>query len=218
MGEKLTRSIAMESIRRQIISDPEERDQHLSELQLERDRLIAAGQHALAGRASASPLHPSNTAGFLSYADGVKGLRVENVDENWSVFRSEGVEGICNDGLKIRVLFSNVFEACGERDPQARSRKGAGSERVASGDLFDSAGIDLPDSVIKFHGDYKTYYLMVDQNGAMELSLPIVKAGGNFLRCVVRIFLIDGSDLDEVEFGVDEPVDDSDLDFIVTRK
>ncbi|SFJ43509.1 hypothetical protein SAMN04487991_2160 [Celeribacter neptunius] len=76
----------------------------------------------------------------------------------------------------------------------------------------------MPDSVIKFRGDYKTYYLMVDQNGAMELSLPIVKAGGNFLRCIERIFLIDGSDLDEVEFGVDEPADDSDLDFVVTRK
>ena len=208
----------MESLRRQTISDPVERDQRLSELQLECDRLIAAGHHALAGRASASPLHPSNTAGFLSYADGVKGLRAENIDDNWRVFRREGVEGICNDDLKIRVLFANVFEACGERDPQARSRKGAGSERVASGDLFESAGIDLPDSVIKFRGDYKTYYLMVDQNGAMELSLPIVKAGGNFLRCIERIFLIDGSDLDEVEFGVDEPADDSDLDFVVTRK
>ncbi|WP_170449178.1 hypothetical protein [Ruegeria arenilitoris] len=208
----------MESLHPTTITDPIAREVRLAELELELDRLIAAGHHALAGRASASPLHPANTAGFLSYADGVKGLRAENMEGNWRFFRQEGVEGICNDNLKLRVLFANVFEACGERDPQARSRKGAGSERVAGGDLFEKAGIDLPDSVVKFRGDYKTYYLMVDQNGAMELSLPIVKAGGHFLRCIERIFLIDGSDLDEVEFGVDEPADDSDLDFVVTRK
>lgn len=208
----------MESLRPRTISDPSERDQRLSEIELELDRLVAAGQHALAGRASVSPLHPSNTAGFMSYADGVKGLRAENMEGHWRFFRSEGVEGICNDELKLRVLFANVFEACGERDPQARSRKGAGSERVACGDLFEKAGIDLPDSVVKFSGDYKTYYLMVDQNGAMELSLPIVKAGGNFLRCVERIFLVVGSDLDEIDLGIDEPADDTDLDFVVTRK
>ncbi|WIY27385.1 hypothetical protein [Parasedimentitalea psychrophila] len=208
----------MESISPVTIKDLHEGDAHLDALQLDRDRLIAAGHHAMAGRASASPLHPSNTAGFLSYADGVKGLRAENIGDDWQLFRSEGVEGICNEELKLRVLFANVFEACGEDDPQARSRKGAGSERVACGDMFEAVGVELPLSVIKFSGDYKTYYLMVDQHGAMELSLPIVKAGGNFLRCVERIFLIGGNDLDEIDFGVDEPADDSDLDIIVTRK
>lgn len=208
----------MESLRRTTVQEPVERNARLEELELHYDRLIAAGQHALAGRASASPLHPSNTAGFLSYADGVKGLRVENMDANWELFSQEGVEGICNPGLKLRVLFANVHEACGENDPQSRSRKGAGSERVACGDLFERAGIDLPDAVVRFRGDYKTYYLMVDQRGAMELSLPIVKAGGNFSHCVERIFLTEGSELDEIDLGTDEPADDSDLDFVVTRK
>lgn len=207
----------MESIHPKTINDPYEGDTHLAKLELERSRLIAAGHHALASRASASPLHPSNAAGYFSYADGVKGLRAENMGENWRFFRSEGVEGICNEELKLRVLFANVHEACGGVSPQARSRKGAGSERVACGDMFDAAGVDLPISVVKFHGDYKTYYLMVDQCGAMELSLPIVK-GGNFLRCVERIFLIDANDLDEIDFSDDEAADDSDLDIVVTRK
>lgn len=207
----------MESIRPTTIADPDEGDARLTELELERNRLIAAGHHALAARTSASQLHPANAAGYFSYADGVKGLRAENMGDNWQFFRSEGVEGICNEELKLRVLFANVLEACGNVSPQARSRKGAGSERVACGDMFDAAGVDLPVSVVKFHGDYKTYYLMVDQNGSMELSLPIVK-GGNFLRCVERIFLIDGNDLDEIDFGLDEPVDEADLDIVVTRK
>jgi hypothetical protein len=207
----------MELIRPSLIKTPSESDPRLTELNLDRDRLIAAGHHALAARATASPLHPSNAAGFFSYADGVKGLRAENMGGNWEFFRSEGVEGISNNTLKIRVLFANVNEACGLNDPQARSRKGAGSERVTCGDMFDAAGIDLPISIVKFSGDYKTYYLMVDQNGSMELSLPIVK-GGRFLRCVERIFLIEGTSFDDVAFDIDEPVDDSDIDIIVTRK
>jgi hypothetical protein len=208
----------MESLRPVTVTDPYEGDILLTELELKRDQLIAAGHHALAARAGTSPFHPANAAGYFSYADGVKGLRLECIGDDWEFFRSEGVEGICNKKLKKRVLFANVHEACGNDDPQARSRKGAGSERVACGDMFDAAGIDLPVSVVKFTGDYKTYYLMVDQNGAMELSLPIVKAGGKFLRCVERIFLIDGNDLDEIDFGVDEPADDTDLDIVLTRK
>lgn len=212
------RKCIMETILPSIILDPIKGDARLAELELDRDRLIAAGHHALAGRANASPLHPANSAGFFSYADGVKGLRAENMGDNWQFFRSEGVEGICNEELKLRVLFSNVFEACGDSDPQARSRKGAGSERVACGDMFEAAGVELPVSVIKFSGDYKTYYLMVDQKGAMELSVPIVKAGGNFVCCVERIFLIGGNDLDEIDFGTDEPHGDSGLDIVLTRK
>jgi hypothetical protein len=207
----------MESIHPTTIKDVIEGDTRLAKLELERDGLIAAGHHALASRASASPLHPSNAAGYFSYADGVKGLRAENMGGNWQFFRSEGVEGICNESLKLRVLFANVLEACGEVGPQARSRKGAGSERVACGDMFDAAGVDLPVSVVKFHGDYKTYYLMVDQYGAMELSLPIVK-GGNFLRCVERIFLIDGNDVDEINFDIDDGPNDAEMDIVVTKK
>ncbi|WP_235937996.1 hypothetical protein [Endobacterium cereale] len=149
--------------------------------------------------------------------DGVKGLRAENLGGNWEIFSEEGVEGIRNDVLKLRVLFVNVNQACRKADPKARSRKGAGSERVACGDMFEAAGIDLPISVVKFHGDHKTNYLMVDQFGAMELSLPVVK-NGQFLRCIDRVFLIEGGDLDAIDFGINEPTNDPDLDIVVSRK
>ncbi|KAA9010704.1 hypothetical protein F3S47_01955 [Histidinibacterium aquaticum] len=206
----------MESLHTRTIRDADEGDARLSELNLERDRLIAAAQHALAAASTASPLHPSNAAGMLSYLDGVKGLRLENGDDEWRVFRREGVEGICNDELKVRVLFANVFEACGTDDPQARSKKGAGSERVASGDMFEAAGVDLPVSVVKFHGEYRTYYLMVDPDGAVELSLPVVK-NGRFLRCVERIFLLEGG-VHDVDLDDDIPSEDADLDVVVTPK
>lgn len=207
----------MENISPKTITDPEMGDLYLARLELEREKLIAAGHHALAAAATASPLHPSNAAGMFAYMDGVKGLRAENLGGNWEIFSEEGVEGIRNDVLKLRVLFVNVNQACRKADPKARSRKGAGSERVACGDMFEAAGIDLPISVVKFYGDHKTYYLMVDQFGAMELSLPVVK-NGQFLRCIDRVFLIEGGDLDAVDFGINEPTNDPDLDIVVSRK
>ncbi|RVK74508.1 hypothetical protein CN157_19470 [Sinorhizobium meliloti] len=207
----------MESINPITISEVGAVDRRLTQLQLEREKLVAAGHHALAAASSASPLHPANAAGMFGYMDGVKGLRAENLGGNWEFFREEGVEGISNDQLKVRVLFANVNQACGKPHPKARSRKGAGSERVACGDMFEAAGLDLPVSVVKFHGDYKTYYLMVDQSGAMELSLPVVK-NGQFLRCIERIFLIEGGNLGEAEFSIDEPSSNPDLDVVISRK
>lgn len=207
----------MESISPKTIIDPGEGDLYLSRLELEREKLIAAGHHALAAAASASPLHPSNAAGMFAYMDGVKGLRVENIGGNWVFFREEGVEGIRNDKLKLRVLYANVHQACRDTHPKARSRKGAGSERVTCADMFESVGIDLPVTVVKFRGDFKTYYLMVDQSGAMELSLPVVQ-NGQFLRCIDRIFLIEGGNLDDSDFDIDSPTDDSDLDVVISRK
>lgn len=179
--------------------------------------MIAAGHHALASAATASPLHPSNAAGMFSYMDGVKGLRAENLEGNWDIFCEEGVEGIKNEYLKIRVLFANVHQACGKEHPKARSRKGAGSERIACGDLFEASGIELPISTVKFSGDYRTYYLMVDPRGAMELSLPIVR-NGQFLKCVERVFLIEGGDLENTIKGLEEPSNEPDLDVIISRK
>lgn len=207
----------MKNITPNPITDTAETDALLNQYELDREKLIAAGHHALAASATASPLHPSNAAGMFSYMDGVRGLRVENLGGNWEVFKKEGVEGIQNKALKIRVLYANVNQACGIDSPKARSRKGAGSERIAGGNLFDTAGIHLPLTELKLKGDYKTHYLMVDPNGAMELSLPIVK-NGQFLTCTERLFLIAGGDLNNTDQELDDPINEHDLDVIISRK
>lgn len=201
----------------QTITDPVDVEAFLTQHELELEKLIAAGHHALASSATASPLHPSNAAGMFSYLDGVKGLRLENMSGNWEIFKKDGVEGIQNHALKIRVLYANVNQACAIESPKPRSKKGAGSERIAGGNLFDSAGIDLPLTRLKMKGDYKTYYLMVDPSGAMELSLPIVK-NGQFLKCIERVFLIEGGDLNVSFEELDEPITEHDLDVIISRK
>ena len=209
--------MVMETIRCAKRTEVAEVDGRLAEMELDRESLIAAGTHALMAAAGADPLHPANAAGFFAYADGVRGIRAEIIGGNWTFFAQEGVEGIENKKLRLRVLFANVVSACGRDDPQARSRKGAGSERVACGDMFDAAGIELPVTVVKFHGDFRTYYLMVDESGSMELSFPVVK-NGKFLRCVERIFLIDGDELDKFDIDLDEPDNDPGPEIVVTKK
>jgi hypothetical protein len=54
----------------------------------------------------------------------------------------------------------------------------------------------------------QTFYLMLDENGASELSRPIVK-GGTFSAFIERIYLgnVEGDDLD----GSKLPLDDNDV-------
>jgi hypothetical protein len=54
------------------------------------------------------------------------------------------------------------------------------------------------------------YYLMVDQDGAAELTRPVV-SGGTFLAAIERIYLSSGDDDDPAVLGVDMgPVDNFD--------
>jgi len=59
------------------------------------------------------------------------------------------------------------------------------------GNLFD----DLPRYAPRPSGGEATYYLMVDEKNAVELTRPVIK-GGTFSAYVERIYLSDGSDLD----------------------
>src|SRR6266446_2362359 len=89
-------------------------------------------------------------------------LRVHSV-AIWRLDRSDGVEAIVNDALKIRVVFANVDIACNdELKPKPGSRKGAGAERVCVGNLFDS----LPEFAPRQPDGWKTFYITVDPRGA----------------------------------------------------
>lgn len=219
MVRKLTRERKVLSMNHRmplVISEESQCDARLAELSLDRRSLISAGEYALRALSSAQPLHPSNTAGTLAYFDGVLGLRSELIGEEWKFFRSEGMEGIVNERLKLKVFFANVLVACTKETPKARSRKGPGAERVSgSADLFSLNGIDMPITVPQSTTPYQTYFLMVDVSGSMELSRPIISRG-NFLRCEERIFLRYGLELDIDDIDLHGP--DDDYDVVVTRK
>jgi len=158
---------------------------------------------ALGAAADATPYFAANAAGTLSYHHGVPALRYEFVGKFWIVDRPTGIEVIRNPEANLMIGFANVDIACiDSHGPKPRSDKGAGTERMCQGNLFGS----LPQHASRQRGIWKLYYLMVAENGAAELSCPIVE-DGTFVTCVDRLYLSDGSDFGR---GLDI-TDDSDV-------
>jgi hypothetical protein len=182
-------------------------DARLTELELSRKGLLAARDVAVHEAANATAFHPANAAGTFSYHHGTWALRQEYVGKDWADDRMDGIEAIRNDVLKIKVAFCNVDLACDDNhSPKPRSKKGAGAERASGYSLFP----DLPRFAPRPSGEFALYYLMVDENGAAELTRPVVKAG-TFEAVVERIYLSDGTDGQREPFRQDDgPIDNFD--------
>ena len=194
-------------IQTQVLRDPWDVDRRLSELHLPRKKLLNAVAVALHEAANATPYHCANAAGTFSYQHGTWALRDEFVGDEWRVDRADGVEAIWNEELRLRVIFSNVDIACNnDQMPKPRSRKGAGAERACIGNLFG----DLPRYAPTPSGKEATYYLMVDERGAAELTRPVV-TGGTFSAYIERLYLSDGDDAAGQRLPLDE--DDALVDF-----
>jgi hypothetical protein len=181
-------------------------DLRLSQLGLSREGLLIARDVAMQERANATAFHCSNAPGTFSYHHGTWSIRDQFVNEEWALCRLDGIEGIRNDALKIKVAFSNVDIACDDGHiPKPRSEKGAGAERASSGGLFGH----LPHYAPEPTDDFALYYLMVDQDGAAELTRPVVSSG-TFTTAIERIYLSDGKDDGASLLGDDGIADDFD--------
>jgi hypothetical protein len=202
-------------IKTKVLREQWDVDQRLAEMDLNRVKLLEVRDIARASAANATPFHPVNAAGTFAYQDGSWALRDRHVGGRWAVDRSNGVEAIKNELLGIRVIFSNVDVACDDDNkPKPRSPKGAGAERACMGNLF---GDDLPEFAPNQSAGVATYYMMVDENGAAELTRPVVK-GKTFSAYVERIYLSDGSDMDADVLSLDDGDRVDDFDPQVARK
>lgn len=190
----------------QILRNEWDVERRLTELGLDRQNLINVVGAAVSASADATPFHPANAAGMFAYQHGTWALRNEHVGKDWVIDRTDGVEAIRNDQTKVRIVYSNVDLACdGDQGPKPRSPKGAGAERVCNGNLFDSLPQYAPNQEDE---EYTTYYLMVDERGAAELTQPVIK-GRTFNAYIERIYLTDGGDaLDSLSFDTDDAADD----------
>ena len=206
--------LPMDMIETQVWKEPWDVNRRLAELELRRGALLKVVDVALSAGADATSYHPANAEGTFRYQYGVWALRDQFVGEEWLVHREESVETIRNDKLKVKVAFVNVSIACDdEQKPKPRSPKGAGSERVCSGNLFG----DLPIYAPRQDGEWATYYLMVDGKGAAELTRPVI-SGDTFSYYVERIYLSDGQDADPEKFSTDNDDIVNDFDPLVVRK
>jgi hypothetical protein len=189
-------------------------NRRLKELNLSRKGLMNAVTVALHEGRTATAYHCANTAGTFSYHHGTWAIRHEFVGDRWAVNRERGVEAIYDKVSKLRVIFQNVDVACdSERLPQPRTPKGSGSELVSSGNLFG----DLPHYTPRQSKTESTFYLMVDTNGACELSMPVVKKG-KFISLIERLYLNDGFNLEDDGRPQDEEETVEKFDPQVTRK
>lgn len=180
----------MPPVETRILREPWEVDARLAQLGLNRDGLLKVRDLAMASAADATPFHAANAAGTFAYHYAIYGLRDGFVGDIWDLARPNGVEVIRNISIKVMVGFSNVDIACkDEPGPKPRSEKGAGAERVGQMSLF----AHLPQFAPKPEGAWALYYLMVDQDGAAELSLPVVK-DGTFIAYIERLWLSNGDD------------------------
>jgi hypothetical protein len=167
-------------------------------LGLELPKLLNVRRVAIAAAADATPFHPANAAGTFSYQHGTFSLRNEHcgVGAVWSQDWPNGVEAIKNEAARVKIVFANVDIACDDRrQPKPRSDRGAGSQRLCSGnDLFGDLQHFAPARSTKI-GGWTVYYLMVAPNAAVELSCATVE-NNTFAHFFERIYLSDGSDLD----------------------
>ena len=204
----------MDFVETLVRSKPWDVDRRLAELSLTREGLLKVVGAAHAAAADATPFHPANAPGMLAYIHGIYAMRDQYVGDEWDVYYLNGVEMIRNEQLGLRIGYSNIDQACNsEHDPRARSRKGVGPERACQGNLF----VDLPKYAPKPEGALATFYLMVDPDGAAELSRPVV-IRDNFGSYIERNYLTDGSDFDGEALLFDEQDVAVDFDPQVARK
>jgi hypothetical protein len=168
-----------------VYREPFEIERRLKELHLTLKGLLKVRGVAIGASAEATEFHPRNAPGLLAYLHGTWALRDEFVHKGWKQDSTDGVESIRYDSARIKVIFANVDMACDDVfPPKPRSEKGAGAERACSGNLFGILPIYAPR-----HGDdWATYYLMLDAEGGVELSRPVIK-DKTFSAYVERIYL-----------------------------
>ncbi|NEK37759.1 hypothetical protein GR253_27080 [Rhizobium leguminosarum] len=211
----------MAIFRTAIIDNSAETERRLADFGLTIAQILAIRDAARAASDDASPLMPLNAPGTLAYIYGVAALREKILDTEWKMDRTLGVEAILNPQLRIRIGYQNVDQACDPIfKPMPRSAKGPGSEQMCSFPLFDFYGMTLetdgdrlpkdnpkdPDS-----DDVTTYFVMVGEDGSVELSSPIItnQRYGDFRE---RIFVDrPGEEWDAQIDSEADPIDDFDV-------
>ena len=123
----------MERIKTKIFDQPWDVDRRLSEMKLDRALLLEVRDVARNASLNATAFHPATPQELSVIRMEAGALRDRFVRDIWEVDRSEGVEAIRCEELKIKVAFSNVDVACNSfQMPKPRSRKGAGADGQAA--------------------------------------------------------------------------------------
>ncbi len=162
------------------------------------EQLLAVGTTARTWADDASPLMPINAPGTLAYIYGVMELRQQLLDGSWTVDRTCGIEAVMSRDRRLRIAFQNVDRACDPIfPPNPRSAKGSAAESLCGPTLFEYAGVEAGPLTGVMQDGLPTYYLMVGEDGSVELSHPVI-SNGSYAHFHERI-LISSPDIDWVD-------------------
>jgi hypothetical protein len=204
-----------------IIDDPFQTERRLADFGININQLLNIRDSARAASDDASPLMPLNAAGTLAYIHGVNGLRSELLDSDWVIDRTLGVEAVINFSLGIRIGYQNVDKACDLTfKPMPRSAKGPASAKMCNSTLFDYYNMTLetdhdrrPDRDVRdpLGAQVTTYFVMVGEDGSVELSSPIIE-DQKYTRFRERIFIDRPNDDWEASIDPENaPIEDFDV-------
>lgn len=191
----------------------EQSETRLQELGLDLRALLEVIAKTTAERNRVTANHPRGSLGFFTYAEGNRFLRdVLIVGGAWLKDESLHLEGIRSANGQIRVLFQNVHRSCDIAiNPRAISEKKNGSVTVCQTNKaeFDQLQLALNNPnesylqrIAPINGQ-QVYYLMMDLDGAVELSKPVI-TDGKFSNFLERIFITEGDQVLNVDRKQDE--------------
>lgn len=184
----------------------------LADFALNTDQFMPIAAIARTWADDASPLMPQNAPGTLAYIYGVQELRQQLLGGEWEVDRTCGIEAVINRKLGVRIGYQNVDRACDhDFPPNPRSTKGTASENICGPNLFVHAGVEPgPLTGVRQDG-IPTYYVMVGEDGSVELSHPVIK-NGTYKHFHERIFIDRPTDEWEEEIDPETgPIEDFDI-------
>ena len=211
----------MSPFRTAIIDNPVDVSRRLVDFGLPIEQILAIRDSARAAYNDASPLMPQNAPGTLAYIHGVGALRSQLINGEWVIDRTLGVEAVINHELGKRIGYQNVDRSCDPIfPPMPRSEKGAGSARLCRLPLFEHYGVvletdadRLPSDDVKdpHSGQVVTYFVMVGEDGSVELSCPVI-ANKRYSDFGERIFIDRPDDDWDARMDLDTgPIEDFDV-------
>lgn len=127
----------------------------------------------------------------------------------WEVDRTQNIESVVNRIAGIRVGYQNVDRAADRLfPPLPRSAKGAAAEGLSGPNLFEYSGIEAGPLTGVLSDGIPTYYVMVGEDGSVELSHPVIK-DGMYKEFIERIIVkpVDRDWSDEIDTDSDPIVD-----------
>ena len=172
-----------------VIRQEQDAARRLSDFGLSSDVLICVANAARTRADDATESMPLNAPGTLAYLYGVHELREQLIENGWEINRTRNIESVIHREREMRIAYQNVDNACDmEYPPNPISAKGKGAEYLNGPNLFDHAGIDPGPITATEKDGLPTYYVMVGQDGSVELSRPVISKGG-YIDFIERIFV-----------------------------